>query len=534
MKQKTNSASLDPKDFILPPEGLTEDKRKQCLDDFTAYIQTQKSHFLGYQANQQMDYKDDTMQFLDCHVNNIGDPFRDGNFTANSKIMEKAVLDYYAQLWKATIPHSPNTPESYWGYVLTMGSSEGNLYGLWNARDYLAGRKLIVDDPGTKSRRISFLQAKTVKGKENAYTPVAFFSEDTHYSIIKAMRVLQIPTFYEIGKKFYPGKNPLDPHGQWTSEYQEVPSLAGKDGPGCIDIDKLEILVKFFASEGYPILICANYGTTFKGAYDDVEAIGKRLMPIFTELGLVNRKVEYESGKFDTRNGYWIHVDGALGASFMPFIEKAKEKKLISDSGPVFDFRLPCVNSIVMSGHKWPGAPWPCGIFMTKVKYQLFPPDDPEYIGSPDTTFSGSRNGFSAVIMWDYLARHSYDRQMDAALRGEKLAQYAEAQLKTVQPFHQGIELWVERTPLALTVRFHKPNDKIVKRYSLSCETLEIKGELRTYAHIFIMNAVTENLINELIEDLKAPDAFEEAAKAAMAVKMAKPVLALERSRGWR
>ncbi|MEB3258243.1 MAG: hypothetical protein VKN83_08005 [Cyanobacteriota bacterium] len=33
-------------------------------------------------------------------------------------------------------------------YVLTMGCTEGNLYGLWNGRDYLAG-KVLLDDPDT-------------------------------------------------------------------------------------------------------------------------------------------------------------------------------------------------------------------------------------------------------------------------------------------------------------------------------------------------------------------------------------------------
>lgn len=155
-------------------------------------------------------------------------------------------------------------------------------------------------------------------------------------------------------------------------------------------------------------MICCNYGSTFKGAYDDVEEIQTKLKPIFEKNGLVDRIVEYEGKTYKLkRNGYWIHVDGALGAAYMPFIEMAHEHNppLISQRGPNFDFRLPIVNSMVMSGHKWPGAPWPCGIFMTKVKYQLFPPDDPEYLGSPDSTFAGSRNGFSAIIMWDYLAR---------------------------------------------------------------------------------------------------------------------------------
>src|SRR3712207_7894736 len=51
--------------------------------------------------------------------------------------------------------------------------------------------------------------------------------------------------------------------------------------------------------------------------------------------------------------------------------------------------------------------PISCGVYMTKTKTQMRPSDDPEYLGSPDTTFAGSRNGFSAMILWDYLDRKS-------------------------------------------------------------------------------------------------------------------------------
>lgn len=525
LPDKADNASLEKGDFSIPPEGLTDKEREQCFSAFSSFIEVQREHFLGYQANQKMDYMDDTKQFLNCHVNNVGDPFTPGNLTVNSKVMEQAVLDYYATLWNAKLPHDPSVPDSYWGYVLTMGSTEGNLYGMFNARDYLAGYKLEVDDKTSPDkRRTNYIKAKPVEGKDNAYTPVALFSDDTHYSIIKAMRVLKIQTFHDIGKELYPDQNPLDPGKPWP---KEVPSKDGNDGPGCVDVDKLKTLVEFFAKEGYPIMICCNYGTTFKGAYDDVESVGNTLMPIFKKYGLKDRKVEYEKGKTDIRNGYWIHVDGALGAAYMPFIEMANKEK-VKDApkcGPVFDFRLDCVNSLVMSGHKWPGAPWPCGIFMTKVKYQLFPPDDPEYLGSPDTTFAGSRNGFSSIILWDYLARSSYKSQIARALSDEAMAKYAEEQLKTVQKYHPELDLWVERTPLALTVRFRKPNDWIIFKYSLSCETLLVNKEVRPYAHIFAMDSANKSLIDQLVNELKDKDAFD---------KSKDTVVTIGRGRGFR
>ena len=130
--------------------------------------------------------------------------------------LERAVLDFYAQLWRATMPQDVDNPESYWGYVPTMGCTEGHLYGLWNARDYLAG-KVLLDDPDTLPmpatspaeesvplasilRRLLLHQAAVPSGHRHAYTPVAFCSEDMHYSVIKIMRILGIQTFYELGK----------------------------------------------------------------------------------------------------------------------------------------------------------------------------------------------------------------------------------------------------------------------------------------------------------------------------------------------
>jgi histidine decarboxylase len=174
---------------------------------------------------------------------------------------------------------------------------------------------------------------------------------------------------------------------------------------------------------------------------------------------------------------------------------------------PVFDFRIEEIHSIVMSGHKWIGAPWPCGVFMTKVKYQLQPPDNPEYIGSLDTTFAGSRNGFSALILWDYLAKHSYESLVQKALNLEVLASYAENQLRILSQ-KIGVDLWVDRSPLSLTIRFKEASPALIYRYSLSGETLYVNGERRQYSHIFIMEHVTKELIDRFINDLAKSDAF--------------------------
>ena len=45
-------------------------------------------------------------------------------------------------------------------------------------------------------------------------------------------------------------------------------------------------LVDFFSAKGHPILVIFNYGTTFKGAYDDVQSAGEALIPILKKNGM--------------------------------------------------------------------------------------------------------------------------------------------------------------------------------------------------------------------------------------------------------
>ena len=518
LKVYPKNRELTAQSFELPASALSPEQHAAALEQMRRYHDQQKGRFLGYQANQEsFPHLEGLAHYVQCQLNNLGDPFQEGNFTLNSKWLERAILAYYASLWNARWPHDRKDPESYWGYVLSMGSTEGNLYGLWNAREYLSGGALMEDPnaeeearrasldgaPRKVRQRLVFTRPARREDQPNRFTPVIFFSEDTHYSIHKAVRALWIKTFGELGNQKYPLKNPLAPGRPWPKEV--LPSRGGDAGPGSVDIDALAALVEFFAAEGYPILVFFNYGTTFKGAYDDVEAAGEALLPIFRAHGLIDREVYPEParlGRPERRSGFWFHVDGALGAAYMPFLEMAFNTGRIRRRGPNFDFRLPFVSSIVMSGHKWIGAPWPCGIFMTRTKLQMKPPDDPEYVGTPDTTFAGSRNGFSALLLWNYAAKHSYEAQIERALATEKMAAYACDRLHDLEDQLQR-DLWVARTsPCALTIRFKAAGPELQRKYSLSGETLYVDGAKREYSHIFIMPHVNEALIDALVEDL--------------------------------
>ena len=157
---------------------------------------------------------------------------------------------------------------------------------------------------------------------------------------------------------------------------------------------------------------------------------------------------------------------------------------------------------------------------MTRTGLQLLPPSRPDVIGSPDTTFAGSRSGLSALVWWTYVGTHTYEQQLESVIDCLKLAEYTEAELKKVEK-EIDRDIWIARTPLALSLRFRKPNDAIVYKYTLASEEFYHGNELRHYTHIYLMKGATKEKIDNLIEELRKPGAFpEDEPKKPKAVEM--------------
>ena len=101
--------------------------------------------------------------------------------------------------------------------------------------------------------------------------------------------------------------------------------------------------------------------------------------------------------EFEMRNGFWFHIDGALGAGNLPFLEMAINKGLLQNmfpnGFPVFDFRIPEVMSISMSIYKWFGLPFPAAVHMMRKEYRMKPLSRPLSGISLSGTLGGSRGG---------------------------------------------------------------------------------------------------------------------------------------------
>lgn len=131
------------------PKPLSQDL-KQRLDALYQKMQIGRDHLTGYPCNQNFDYSE-IYRLMNVSANNIGDPWINSNYALNTLEFEREVLSTYAK-WL----HMPEGET--WGYV-TGGGTEGNMYGLYLARE--------LHPNG-----------------------IVYYSEDTHYSVNKIIHVL--------------------------------------------------------------------------------------------------------------------------------------------------------------------------------------------------------------------------------------------------------------------------------------------------------------------------------------------------------
>ncbi len=266
---------------------------------------------------------------------------------------------------------------------------------------------------------------------------VYLFSSSSHYSVPKNARLLNLD-FCEI-KSMDTGEIDYDAFEDFLSTLKE----SGNTKPG--------------------IILNLNIGTTMKGAVDDLSTIN----------GILTR-----SG-FST-DDIFIHADAALMGFIYPFTKSWQD---------LFEMG---VSSIAISGHKFLGAIHPCGIFMARKDHHQKSFDDRwiSYVGTSDTTISGSRNGFLALNLWYLLFKKGIEEYRNEALTCIANAEYLYDLLKTASYPE------TSHFPDQTIVTFRKPTDKIVKKYQLATE-----GDL---AHVVVMQHVTRKRIEAFSKELLA------------------------------
>jgi histidine decarboxylase len=361
---------------------------KERLNDYMHKVQQRAEHFIGYPIATDFDYSD-LYPLLKYPLNNVGDPLIESTYDLNSRSIEKEVVEFFANLFRAPKNNS-------WGYV-TNGGSEGNLYGLYVERElYPQG--------------------------------MVYYSEATHYSVQKNIHLLNMPSIVIRSK----------PNGE-------------------MDYDDLKEAIQLHRHQ--PAIILANIGTTMTEAKDDVPSIRR----ILQECAI---------------KSHYIHCDAALAGTYLALLE----------DDPTFDFAHGA-DSLAISGHKFIGSPIPCGVVIVKKNYKDRIGRTIPYIGTLDTTITGSRNGHSPVFLWYAIKQLGKEGLLRRAINSLELAEYAVSRLKSV-----GIDAW--RNPNAITVVFPQPLPEVCRKWQLASEA----GR----THIICMPGVTKERIDAFTEELHA------------------------------
>jgi histidine decarboxylase len=307
----------------LPPAAA---ERLRC---FLAETEALAETFVGYPCSQDYDYPEIT-PFLRFALNNVGDPFAESIYRENTFGFEREVVAFFQKHLRAPAGET-------WGYV-TAGGTEGNLYGLY------LGRELYPDG-------------------------VVYYSEHTHYSAAKIVRVLGARSIM----------------------------IRGRDD-GEIDYDDLYETLKL--RRDVPPIILANIGTTMHGAIDNLTTIRGLLKDL-----AISRA--------------YVHADAALSGMILPWVDEPQPFGF--DAG---------LDSIAVSGHKFIGSPMPCGVALARRRHVDRVARSVEYVGCMDTTIAGSRNALSPLLLWSAVQRRGEASIRQRVQYSLDLADYAIARFK--------------------------------------------------------------------------------------------------------
>jgi len=250
-----------------------------------------------------------------------------------------------------------------------------------------------------------------------------YFSAGSHYSIPKSAHLLGLP--------------------QQIIPVNQV---------GEIDYAALETALKQRNTES--VILSLNIGTTMWGAIDRVDTV----LELLANLGI---------------SRFHVHCDAALFGMMLPFIP----------GSPCPDFRQK-IHSLVISGHKFLGCPFPCGIVITRD-----PPSAPyiEYVRAFDSTLLGSRNGHAPLFLWYALMTRGLSGLNQEVKECIENAKYLQNELTRFNyPNH--------RAAYSNTVCLQKPSEVIIKKWNLAVE--------ESWAHVVVMQHVDRSRLNRFLQDL--------------------------------
>lgn len=265
-------------------------------------------------------------------------------------------------------------------------------------------------------------------GRELFPDGLVYYSEDTHYSVSKILRCLHVRNIM-------------------------IKSLPD----GRIDLDDLRETVRIHRD--VPPIVFANVGTTMKGAVDDLAGIRS----ILDDLAIQR---------------HYIHADAALHGMLLPFVPDP----------PPWNFDAG-IDSISISGHKLIGSPLPCGVVLALKRNVDRIARSVEYIGTLDTTLSGSRNALTPLFLWHALRSRGREGFRQLIERCLATADHAIGRLEALD-----LHPWRhENSPIVV---FDRPSMPLVRRWQLA-----VQGRI---AHLITMPHVGREHVDRMVASLAA------------------------------
>jgi glutamate/tyrosine decarboxylase-like PLP-dependent enzyme len=261
---------------------------------------------------------------------------------------------------------------------------------------------------GSAANLTALHAARTTKLGNEIANAVIYFSDQTHYSVERALRVL--------------GFSPTQFRRLTSNERFQLP------------LDSLRDAIRSDKALGLrPFCIIANAGTTNTGAVDPLSALADLCR----------------------EEDMWLHADGAYGAASV-ICDRGKEKLRGLDRA----------DSLSLDPHKWLFQPFECGCVLVRDKaglrsaFQLMPEymrDVHRNVAETNPADYGVQlsRSFRALKVWLSINTFGLAAFRDAVTRGFELAEFAERELRK----RRGCEILSPAEMAIVAFRFGKEDE---------------------------------------------------------------------------